>query len=512
MAGPKPGCERSRVGSRASDPTSLKTYLATETEATTIEETQRLTREDSSTRGPMTQVGESPREASRPTNLLTMKAIAKVATWNVRTMYETGKSAQIAKEMRRYNIQLLGICESRWNGSGEPTLSTGEKVLFSGHEEEDHEHTLGVALMISPKMISALIEWEPISPRILTARFNSKGRKVTIVQCYAPTNTAKIEAKENFYQQLQDTFDRLPKRDIKILMGDLNAKIGSDNSGRELIMGTHALGEMNENGELFSDFCACNDLVIGGSLFQHKDIHKVTWVSPDGITENQIDHITIARKWRRSLLDTRAKRGADVASDHNLVLSTIRVKLRAFRDTCDRPHAKFNTLRLKEKDVREEFSITLKNKFEALSHLTQETPLEEHWSTLREVWNHTCSNTLKKKDRQDKEWLSNDTWKLIEERRCLKQQIINCQNEDQKQELRTMHSLVNKKVKKSARRDKRQFHDDLATEAETAAERRDIDTLYKITRTLSGKKNNLTKPVKNHEGKPITTESDQRKR
>ena len=182
MAGPKPGCERSRVGSRASDPTSLKTSLATETEATTIEQTQRLTREDSSTRGPMTQVGESPREASRPTNLLTMKATTKVATWNVHTMYEIGKSAQIAKEMRRYNIQLLGICESRWNGSGEPILSTGEKVLFSGHEEEDHEHTLGVALMISPKMISALIEWEPISPRILTARFNSKGRKVTIVQ------------------------------------------------------------------------------------------------------------------------------------------------------------------------------------------------------------------------------------------------------------------------------------------------------------------------------------------
>ena len=66
--------------------------------------------------------------------------------------------------------------------------------------------------------------------------------------------SVSLQEKENFYQQLQDTFDRLPKRDIKILMGDLNAKIGSDNSGRELIMGTHALGEMNENGELFSDF------------------------------------------------------------------------------------------------------------------------------------------------------------------------------------------------------------------------------------------------------------------
>ena len=95
-------------------------------------------------------------------------------------------------------------------------------------------------------------------------------------------------------------------------MGDMNAKLGPDNTGRELIIGREALGEMNENRELFADFSAFKELAIGGSVFKHKDIHKATWVSPDGRTKNQIDYISISRKWRRSLLDTRAGRGSDI--------------------------------------------------------------------------------------------------------------------------------------------------------------------------------------------------------
>nr|KAG5707025.1 hypothetical protein BaRGS_019630 [Batillaria attramentaria] len=74
-------------------------------------------------------------------------------------------------------------------------------------------------------------------------------------------------------------------KDMTILMGDVNAKIGSDNTGYEDTMGTHGLGQMNENAERFADFCALNQLVIGGSIFPHKRIHKATWRSPDNDTE-----------------------------------------------------------------------------------------------------------------------------------------------------------------------------------------------------------------------------------
>ena len=68
--------------------------------------------------------------------------------------------------------------------------------------------------------------------------------------------------------------NKIPKRDLKIIMGDLNAKVGSDNTDKELIMGRHGVGQQNENGKLFSEVCMFNDLVIGGTLFPHKTIRK----------------------------------------------------------------------------------------------------------------------------------------------------------------------------------------------------------------------------------------------
>ena len=78
------------------------------------------------------------------------------------------------------------------------------------------------------------------------------------------------------------------------------------------------------------DFCASHDLVTGGTIFPHKDCHKVTWVSPDHKTENQIDHVAVGRQWRRSLLNVRNKRGADIGSDHHLV-AKFRMKIQAYK-------------------------------------------------------------------------------------------------------------------------------------------------------------------------------------
>ena len=66
-------------------------------------------------------------------------------------------------------------------------------------------------------------------------------------------------------------------------------------------MGTHGIGEMNENGEMFADLCSFNILIIGCSIFPHRRIHEATWVSPDHRAENQIDHICISQKCRRSM-------------------------------------------------------------------------------------------------------------------------------------------------------------------------------------------------------------------
>ena len=161
-------------------------------------------------------------------------------------------------------------------------------------------HTEGVALMLAPEAHAALIGWEPVNSRITTAKFTTKKKdiRLNIIQCNAPTNDAEEEKKDDFYQQLQAVLDRRGAKDITILMGDFNAKIGMDNTGYEDIMGTQRLGQVDENKERFADMCALNQLAIGGSIFPHKHIPKATWISPNHVTENQTDHICISRKFR----------------------------------------------------------------------------------------------------------------------------------------------------------------------------------------------------------------------
>ncbi|KAK7103278.1 hypothetical protein V1264_018210 [Littorina saxatilis] len=213
----------------------------------------------------MTSNSESRKEAARPTPLLTTRRTTRIATWNVQTMYQAGKTLQVAREMKTYKIQVLGISEARWTTSGRVRLSSGEEVLYSGHQEEGAPHTLGVALMLAPEAQRALIGYEAISPRIITAKFATKKKNINlnIIQCYAPTNDEPdVEKKDNYYWQLQAVLDGIKDRDITLVMGDFNAKVGGENAGYEDIMGKHGLGQMNDNGERFAEMCALNQLVI----------------------------------------------------------------------------------------------------------------------------------------------------------------------------------------------------------------------------------------------------------
>ena len=102
---------------------------------------------------------------------------------------------------------------------------------------------------------------------------------------------------------------------VVVMFNQINARLGNDNTDRESNMDTHGCGIMNDNEQRLCELCKENKLVIGGTIFHRKEIHKKTWTSPDGATTSQIDHVLVNKKWRSSLQDVRTKRGADVASD-----------------------------------------------------------------------------------------------------------------------------------------------------------------------------------------------------
>ncbi|VDP48030.1 unnamed protein product, partial [Schistosoma curassoni] len=78
-------------------------------------------------------------------------------TWNARTIWETGRASQIAGEMRRYNLEVLGTRETNWTQGGQQRLASGELLLYSVHEEENAPHTQAVALTLSKRAQNTLI-------------------------------------------------------------------------------------------------------------------------------------------------------------------------------------------------------------------------------------------------------------------------------------------------------------------------------------------------------------------
>ena len=152
-------------------------------------------------------------------------------------MYQQGKLAQICREMDSMKLDVLGLCETRWNQSGQQDTIDGKLLLFSGMPEEDDDHIHGVGVLLSRRMRNNLISWLPVSERLITFRIKGRQRNISIIQVYAPTEDALMEDKEAFYGQLDAVMSELPRRDVKLLMEDMNARVGDSNENLEHVLG-----------------------------------------------------------------------------------------------------------------------------------------------------------------------------------------------------------------------------------------------------------------------------------
>ena len=99
------------------------------------------------------------------------------------------------------------------------------------------------------------------------------------------------------------------------------------NKNRERVTGKHGVGDLTNNGERVIGLCEENNHIIGGALFTHRNIRKLSWTSLDGRSQRQMDYIIISCKWRGSLQDVRVMRNADAGSDHNMVVAKMTMKL-----------------------------------------------------------------------------------------------------------------------------------------------------------------------------------------
>ena len=149
---------------------------------------------------------------------------------------------------------------------------------------------------------------------------------ITVIQVYAPTSNAEEAEVERLCEDLQDLLELTPKKDVLFIIGDWNTKGGSQETPG--VTGKFGLGMQNEAGQRLIEFCQENALVIANILFQQHKRRLYKWTSPDGQHQNQIDYILCSQRWRSSIQSTKTRPGADCDTDHELLITKFRLKLK----------------------------------------------------------------------------------------------------------------------------------------------------------------------------------------
>ena len=152
--------------------------------------------------------------------------------------------------------------------------------------------------MVNKRVQNAVLGCNIKNDRMISVHFQGKPFTVTVIQVYSPTSNG--EEAERFYEDLQDLLELTPKKDVLFIIGDWNAKAGSQETPG--VTGKFGLRMQNEAGQRLTEFCQENALVIANTLFQQHRGRLYTWTSPDGQHRNQIDYILCSQRWRSSIL------------------------------------------------------------------------------------------------------------------------------------------------------------------------------------------------------------------
>ena len=159
------------------------------------------------------------------------------------------------------NIGILGISRLKWTGVGE--FNSDDHYIYYFRQESLRRNR--VAIMVNKRVQNAVLGCNLKNDRMISVHFQGKPFNITVIQVYAPTSNAEEAQVERFYEDLQDLLELTPEKDVLSIIGDWDAKVGSQETPG--VTGKFGLGMQNEAGQRLMELCQENALVIATSLF-----------------------------------------------------------------------------------------------------------------------------------------------------------------------------------------------------------------------------------------------------
>lgn len=390
------------------------------------------------------------------------------------------RSAIISCELEKYDIDIAALSEVRLKESGSIKESS-YTIYWSGKASNERSES-GVGLAIKNDILPKLIE-EPraINDRLMTLRLPlSDDRWCTLIAIYAPTMTNSQETIDVFYHQLDRTLISIPKQDKIILMGDFNARVGQDNITWSKALGKYGCGKVNSNGELLLSLCMEHQLCITNTFFKHKPAHKNSWMHPRSKHWHLIDYIITRHRDLPDIRDTRAMRGANCNTDHIMIQTQVRFKLRRKIKKTKQPPKKIDVNCLKRKDVREQLENALN---ERLAEPTGE--VDSDWTSFRETVYETSKEHLGPVKKCHEDWFDEnceELKELINERNTARNSMLFRNTRSTK----AKYTKANSKLQNRCRELKNSWWLAKAAELQSLADTNDMKGFYQSMKAVWG--------------------------
>lgn len=331
--------------------------------------------------------------------------------WNVRTLLDNDgnlcperKTAVVARELGRYNIDVAALSETRLADEGELVeLRGGYTFYWKGGSQSDPRRA-GVGFAIKTSIAKKLPEFPVfISDRIITLRLHLNNNNfLNIISVYAPTMGNEDSIKERFYEELCQCISKIRPSEQILLLGDFNARVGQDHESWPNVLGKHGVGSMNSNGRMLLTLCAQFDLTITNTMFRLPDKYKTTWMHPRSKHWHLIDYAITRRRDISQVCITRVMRGANCWTDHRLVVSKLKLRLRLPRRSCKSKPTSFDLDRLNSIAIRESFQFKLNESLKTFN--ANDGELVANWQYLSSSLLHVANEVLGPKKRQNEDW------------------------------------------------------------------------------------------------------------
>ena len=200
---------------------------------------------------------------------------------------------ELVEELAKTQLETVAIQEIRWSGN---RLIKKKDFSLYHSGTKDQIGQAGTGFILTGGITNNVTGFEVINERLCKIRIQGTQNNMTLLNMQAPTEDKADIEKEKFYDDLQIAVDRTPKSNTILVLVDANTKLGKEDTYKE-VSGKHMLHKFsNRNGEMLLEFAIGNNLTVMSTQFQHRRIHKGTWLAPDHMTLNQIDHVLINSK------------------------------------------------------------------------------------------------------------------------------------------------------------------------------------------------------------------------